>query len=104
MADNKFQEMLEHLVNEDREKAEEIFHDIVVEKSRKIYENLLADEMKEDDEENVDEASKDEEVDEASKDDEEVDEASKDNDEAVDEASKDDKDEDVKEDFDIDEL
>ena len=46
MADNKFQEMLEHLVNEDREKAEEIFHDIVVEKSRKIYENLLADEMK----------------------------------------------------------
>ena len=37
MADNKFQEMLEHLVNEDREKAEEIFHDIVVEKSRKIY-------------------------------------------------------------------
>ena len=76
MADNKFQEMLEHLVNEDREKAEEIFHDIVVEKSRKIYENLLADEMKEDDEENVDEASKDEEVDEASKDDEEVDEAS----------------------------
>ena len=42
MATNKFEEMLEHLVNEDREKAEELFHDIVVEKSRKIYEDLLA--------------------------------------------------------------
>ena len=101
MANNKFEEMLEHLVNEDREKAEELFHDIVVEKSRKIYEDLLAEETKD---EEVDEASKDEEVDEASKDDE-VDEAS---DEEVDEAHKDDKDEDkdkeVKEDFDLDEF
>ena len=46
MANNKFEEMLEHLVNEDREKAEELFHDIVVEKSRKIYEDLLAEETK----------------------------------------------------------
>ena len=95
MANNKFEEMLEHLVNEDREKAEELFHDIVVEKSRKIYEDLLAEETKD---EEVDEASKDEEVDEAS--DEEVDEAHKDD--------KDDKDEDedkeVKEDFDLDEF
>ena len=94
MANNKFEEMLEHLVNEDREKAEELFHDIVVEKSRKIYEDLLAEEVKD---EEVDEASKDEEVDEAS-------------DEEVDEAHKDDKDEDededkeVKEDFDLDEF
>ena len=59
MANNKFEEMLEHLVNEDREKAEELFHDIVVEKSRKIYEDLLSEEVKD---EEVDEASKDEEV------------------------------------------
>ena len=41
MADqNKFEEMLEKLVNEDRAGAEELFHEIVVEKSREIYENL----------------------------------------------------------------
>ena len=43
MADrNKFEEMLEKLVAEDRKGAEELFHEIVVEKSRNIYENLLA--------------------------------------------------------------
>ena len=42
MADrNKFEEMLEKLVAEDRKGAEELFHEIVVEKSRNIYENLL---------------------------------------------------------------
>ena len=103
MADrNKFEQMLEKLVNEDKKGAEELFHDIVVEKSRSIYENLLedelADESKDEDtneatDEEVDESSKDEEVDEAK--DEEVDEASKDEnvdeakDEEVDEASKD---------------
>jgi len=104
MADlSKFEEMLEKLVNEDRKGAEELFHDIVVEKSRQIYENLLENDLEEEDKE-VDEASKDEEVDEASKDeevdeatDEEVDEASKD--EEVDEASKDD--EEAKENFDL---
>ena len=57
--------MLECLVNEDKVKAEELFHNIVVEKSREIYENLLEDDL---DDEEVDETS-DEEVDEASKDD-----------------------------------
>lgn len=94
MADSKqFEEMLECLVNEDKVKAEELFHNIVVEKSREIYENLLEDDL---DDEEVDEAS-DEEVDEAS-DDEEVDETS---DEEVDEASKDD---DLEEDFNLDEF
>ena len=38
MADrNKFEEMLERLINEDKEGAEELFHEIVVEKSRNIY-------------------------------------------------------------------
>ena len=102
MADrNKFEQMLEKLVNEDKKGAEELFHDIVVEKSRSIYENLLedelADESKDEDtneatDEEVDESSKDEEVDEAK--DEETDESKDENvdeakDEEVDEASKD---------------
>lgn len=44
MAKNKFEEMLERLINEDRTGAEELFHEIVVEKSRSIYESLLDDE------------------------------------------------------------
>ena len=96
MADlNKFEEMLERLVNEDKAGAEELFHEIVVEKSREIYENLLEDEDKEVDEttdEEVDEAA-DEEVDES---DEDLDEAAKDDDE--------DEDDEVKEDFDLEEF
>ena len=95
MADrNKFEQMLELLVNEDKESAEKLFHEIVVEKSRDIYEGLLEDDKDVDEatDEEVDEAT-DEEVDEAT--DEEVDEAS---DEEVDEA----KDEEVDENFDLD--
>lgn len=47
---NKFEQMLEFLVNEDQAKAKEMFHQIVVEKSREIYENLLSEEFDEDDE------------------------------------------------------
>ena len=97
MADrNKFEQMLELLVNEDKESAEKLFHEIVVEKSRDIYEGLLEDDKDVDEatDEEVDEAS-DEEVDEAT--DEEVDEAS---DEEVDEA----KDEEVEENFNLDEF
>ena len=92
MADlNKFEEMLERLVNEDKEGAEELFHEIVVEKSRDIYESLLEADLED---EEVDEAT-DEEVDES--DDEEVDEAT---DEEVDESD----DEDLDEGFDLDEF
>ena len=42
---NKFEQMLEALINEETEKAKEIFHDIVVEKSRDIYESLLEDDF-----------------------------------------------------------
>ena len=38
---NKFNELLDLLVNEENDKAEELFHDIVVEKSRDIYNNLV---------------------------------------------------------------
>jgi hypothetical protein len=89
MADlQKFEKMLELLVNEDKAAAQELFHEIVVEKSRDIYESLL------EDEDDVEEAT-DEEVDEAAEDDEdEVDEAT---DEEVDES-----DEDLDENFSLD--
>jgi hypothetical protein len=52
---SKFEQMLDYLINEDKEKAKEIFHDIVVEKSREIYENLLQDDFEEDEvEEGID--------------------------------------------------
>jgi hypothetical protein len=59
MAD-KLEQMLEHLVNDEQEKAEELFHEYVVEKSREIYESLV----EEDDEEEVDESFGVEEADE----------------------------------------
>ena len=37
--------MLEHLINGEQSKAEEVFHDLVVAKSREIYENLLDDDF-----------------------------------------------------------
>ena len=46
----KFEQMLEHLINNDKAKAEEIFHDLVVAKSREIYENLLDDDVQVDEE------------------------------------------------------
>jgi hypothetical protein len=67
MADkNKFEEMLERLVNEDKAGAEELFHEIVVEKSRSIYENLLADEEVEEAEHDDDKDDDDEDMEEGS--------------------------------------
>ena len=37
---NKFESLLELLINEENDKAEQLFHEIVVEKSRDIYEGL----------------------------------------------------------------
>ena len=64
----KFEQLLDYLVNEETDKANELFHEIVVEKSRDIYESLIAEEEEEemdeaseqDDEEAVEEASDDE--------------------------------------------
>lgn len=52
---NKFEQLLDYLVNEEMDKANELFHEIVVEKSRDIYENLIAEEAEEDEE--MDEAA-----------------------------------------------
>ena len=40
----KFEQLLDLIVNEEMDKANELFHAIVVEKSRDIYENLIAEE------------------------------------------------------------
>ena len=97
--------MLEKLVNNDRDGADSLFHEFVIEKSRGIYEKMLEDDLKDlevdegshdkdkkdekkkkDDKDMKEESDESEEsVEEASKEDEEVEEASKD--EEVDEAS-----------------
>lgn len=61
----KFEQLLDYLVNEEMNKANELFHEIVVEKSREIYENLIAEEIDEGaDEEEMDEGVDEEEMDE----------------------------------------
>ena len=66
----KFEEMLERLIAEDKAGAEELFHEIVVEKSRKIYTDILVseEEIEESDDEDLDE-SDDEDLDESDDDD-----------------------------------
>ncbi len=38
---NQFEKLIELIINEETEKASELFHQIVVEKSREIYENII---------------------------------------------------------------
>ena len=57
---NRFEQLIEYVINDEEAKARELFHDIVVEKSRQIYENIMAEEA----EEELDEAAE-EELDEA---------------------------------------
>jgi hypothetical protein len=45
MDNKKFESLIELIINEDEEQARSLFHDIVVEKSREIYENMMMDEM-----------------------------------------------------------
>ena len=70
---NKFESLLELLINEETDKAEQLFHEIVVEKSRDIYEGLAdentaekkdeaKDEVKEETKEEAKEDDKKEEV------------------------------------------
>jgi len=56
---NKFEQLIEYVINDEEAKAKELFHDIVVEKSREIYENLMNEEEEELDE--ADEAEEDSE-------------------------------------------
>lgn len=75
---SKFEQLIEYVINDDEAKAKELFHEIVVEKSREIYENLMDESAEEEldeaacaDEEELDEAAE-EELDEATE--EELDE------------------------------
>ena len=63
---NKYEQLIEHIINDEEDKARALFHDIVVEKSRDIYESLMDEEYTEEDiggnqvEDMVDEISMDE--------------------------------------------
>ena len=50
---DKFNQLIELLIAEDEEKAQELFHEIVVERSRSIYENLIDEETVDEEEEEV---------------------------------------------------
>ncbi len=90
----KFEQLLDYLVNEEMEKANELFHEIVVEKSRDIYENLIAeedDELEEADDDEMEESADDEleesdddELEESDDDDDLGEAADEDTDESVD--------------------
>ena len=46
---NKFEKLIEYVINDEDAKAQDLFHEIVVEKSREIYENLMSEEDQVDD-------------------------------------------------------
>jgi hypothetical protein len=46
---NKYEQLIEHIINDEEGKARALFHDIVVEKSRDIYESLMDEEYAEED-------------------------------------------------------
>jgi hypothetical protein len=55
---NKFEQLIEYVINDEEQKARELFHDIVVAKSRQIYEDIMS-------EEEVDESEDKEDMDES---------------------------------------
>ena len=57
MDNKKFEQLIDLIINENEEQAKALFHDIVVEKSREIYESMMDDE----EEETVEESAEDDE-------------------------------------------
>jgi hypothetical protein len=45
MDNKKFEQLIDMIINENEEQARELFHEIVVEKSREIYESIMDEEM-----------------------------------------------------------
>ena len=45
MSAKKFEKLIDLIINEDQAKAEALFHDIIVEKSRQIYESLISEDQ-----------------------------------------------------------
>lgn len=66
---NKFEQLIEYVINDEEQKARELFHDIVVEKSRAIYEEMMEQDLEEAKEE--EEESTEESVEEAAEEEEE---------------------------------
>ena len=44
---NRFEQLIEYVINDEDKKAQELFHDIVVAKSREIYESMMDEELDE---------------------------------------------------------
>lgn len=62
---NRFEQLIEYVINDEDQKARELFHDIVVAKSREIYENLMQEEAEEEVEESAELDEDAEEIEEA---------------------------------------
>jgi hypothetical protein len=55
---SKFEQLIEYVINDEEAKAKELFHDIVVEKSREIYENLMNEESDAEEDDHAERAGK----------------------------------------------
>jgi len=53
---NKFEQLIEYVINDEDAKARELFHEIVIEKSRNIYEEMMQEESTEDEDEKAEKA------------------------------------------------
>ena len=62
---DKFNELIELIISEENDQAKELFHEIIVDKSRSIYESLIDEEEVVDEDEEVVEEETDEEIDES---------------------------------------
>jgi len=60
----KFEQLIEYVINDEEDKARELFHEIVVEKSKDIYEEIMAEEEIEETEEEIEESEEVTEADE----------------------------------------
>ena len=60
---SKFEQLIEFVINDEEAKAKELFHDIVVEKSREIYENLMNEESDAEEDDHAERAAKEVEKD-----------------------------------------
>jgi hypothetical protein len=72
---NKFEQLIEYVINDEEAKARELFHNIVVEKSRAIYEEMME---AEEEEESIEEAQEEQE--------ESIEEAEEEEEESIEEA------------------
>ena len=76
---DKFNELIELIISEENDQAKDLFHEIIVDKSRSIYESLIDEEEVVDEDEEVDESEEvveetDEEIDESDFDESDFDE------------------------------